>query len=75
MREAIFLLALGSVNGGLALRIMEPMLPQLAAQFGASVSAMDLAVGFVDYSPAIIAFGLGFLALGAWMRANLDRLS
>jgi predicted MFS family arabinose efflux permease len=40
----------------------------------AGVAAMGLAVSLVDYSPAIIAFGLGFLALGAWMRANLDRL-
>jgi len=41
----------------------------------AGVAAMGLAVSFVDYAPAIIGFGLGFLALGAWMRANLDRLS
>ncbi len=51
MREAIFLLALGSVNGGLALRIMEPMLPRLASEFGASVSAT---------ATVITAFAIGY---------------
>lgn len=39
MREIIFLLALASANSGVALRAVEPMLPQLASDFGASVSA------------------------------------
>ena len=42
---------------------------------GAGVAFMALVVGFVDYVPAIIGFGAGFLALGLWMRANLDKLS
>jgi predicted MFS family arabinose efflux permease len=42
---------------------------------GAGVAFMGLVVGFADYAPAIIAFGVGFLALGFWMRANLDKLS
>jgi predicted MFS family arabinose efflux permease len=40
----------------------------------AGVAAMGLAVSLIDYAPAIIGFGLGFLALGAWMRGNLHRL-
>lgn len=39
MREAIFLLALASVNSGVSLRAVEPMLPRLAADFGTSISA------------------------------------
>ncbi|OGA03685.1 MAG: hypothetical protein A3H35_13770 [Betaproteobacteria bacterium RIFCSPLOWO2_02_FULL_62_17] len=51
MRETIFLLALASANGGLALRIMEPMLPRLAEQFGDSVSAT---------ASVITAFAIGY---------------
>ena len=39
------------------------------------VAAMGAAVGRIGYPPAIIAFGLGFAALGLWMRGNLHRLS
>jgi YNFM family putative membrane transporter len=39
VKETIFLLALASANGGVALRAVEPMLPLLAAEFGASISA------------------------------------
>jgi predicted MFS family arabinose efflux permease len=39
------------------------------------VAAMGVAAGWVGYAPAIIAFGLGFAALGLWMRDNLQRLS
>jgi predicted MFS family arabinose efflux permease len=39
------------------------------------VAAMSAAVGRVGYPAAIIAFGLGFAALGLWMRGNLHRLS
>ena len=35
---------------------------------------MGLAIGLFDYRPAIIAFGAGYLALGLWMRRNLDKL-
>jgi YNFM family putative membrane transporter len=51
MRETIFLLALASANGGLALRIMEPMLPRLAAEFGTSISAT---------ATVITAFAIGY---------------
>ena len=50
MREAIFLLALASTNSGIALRVIEPMLPQLAADFGASVS--ETAVVITAYAIA-----------------------
>jgi predicted MFS family arabinose efflux permease len=40
----------------------------------AGVAAMGIGVSMLDYAPAIIGFGLGFLALGAWMRVNLHRL-
>jgi hypothetical protein len=35
---------------------------------------MGLAVAYAGYTPMIIAFGLGFGALGLWLRANLSRL-
>lgn len=38
-REVIALLALAAFNSGISFRCVEPMLPQLAADFGASVSA------------------------------------
>jgi predicted MFS family arabinose efflux permease len=44
VREAIFLLALASANSGIALRVVEPMLPQLASDFGASVSATAVVI-------------------------------
>jgi MFS transporter, YNFM family, putative membrane transport protein len=39
VKEIIFLLALASANGGVALRAVEPMLPRLASEFGASISS------------------------------------
>ena len=39
------------------------------------VAAMSLIIGFIEYTPAIIGFGLGFFLLGLWMRGNLHRLS
>lgn len=41
----------------------------------AGVATAGIAVGIVGYAPSIIAFGLGFLALGLWLRGNLHRLS
>jgi hypothetical protein len=38
------------------------------------VAAMGLAIGLADYGPAIIAFGVGYLVLGWWMRGNLSKL-
>ncbi|HEY6862868.1 MAG TPA: MFS transporter [Burkholderiales bacterium] len=55
MREAIFLLALASTNSGIALRVIEPMLPQLAADFGASVS--ETAIVIIAYAIAQLIHG------------------
>ena len=41
---------------------------------GAGVAAMGLAVGFFPLAPMIAVFGIGFLGLGLWLRANLWRL-
>jgi len=38
------------------------------------VAAMGACVGLFDYAPSIIAFGAGYLALGVWLRRNLDKL-
>ncbi|HYR35065.1 MAG TPA: MFS transporter [Burkholderiales bacterium] len=43
-REAIVLLALAAFNSGISLRCVEPMLPQLASDFGTSVSAASFIV-------------------------------
>ena len=43
-REAILLLALAAFNSGISLRCVEPMLPQLAGDFGTSVSAVSIVV-------------------------------
>jgi YNFM family putative membrane transporter len=37
-------------------------------------AAMGLAVAYAGYAPMIVAFGIGFGALGLWLRANLARL-
>jgi len=44
MREVIFLLALGSANSGVALRVVEPMLPRLAEDFGQTISATAMII-------------------------------
>ncbi|MBI2961170.1 MAG: MFS transporter, partial [Betaproteobacteria bacterium] len=60
MRETIFLLALASGNSGVSLRIIEPMLPRLAADFGLSIPAtasvitayaLAAAIGTLAYGP------------------------
>lgn len=40
----------------------------------AGVAAMGIAVGSFGYTAPIIVFGLGYLALGQWLRGNLQRL-
>ncbi len=39
------------------------------------VAAMGLVIGFIECTPAIIAFGCGFFLFGLWMRSNLHRLA
>ena len=52
MREIIFLLALASANSGIALRAVEPMLPQLAEDFGTSISATALIISAYAFAYA-----------------------
>ena len=59
MRESIFLLALASAAGGIALRVIEPMLPQLADDFGTSISAASTII--TGYA---LAFTVGQLIYG-----------
>ena len=60
MRETIFLLALASANSGISLRIIEPMLPRLAEDFGLGIPAtasvitayaLASAIGTLAYGP------------------------
>lgn len=44
MRETIFLLALASATSGIALRVVEPMLPRLAEDFSTSISGASIAI-------------------------------
>ncbi len=59
MREAIFLLALASANSGISMRVVEPMLPLLATEFGISISAAASVI--TSYA---FAAGVGTLAYG-----------
>jgi predicted MFS family arabinose efflux permease len=43
-REAILLLALAGFNAGISLRCVEPMLPKLADEFAASISAASVVI-------------------------------
>lgn len=52
MRETIFLLALASANSGIALRAVEPMLPRLASEFGASVSSTAMIISAYAFAYA-----------------------
>jgi predicted MFS family arabinose efflux permease len=53
MREAIFFLALASANSGISLRVVEPMLPRLASDFGVSVSAASIVITAFGMASAI----------------------
>jgi predicted MFS family arabinose efflux permease len=59
VRETIFLLALASANGGIALRAVEPMLPRLASDFGTSVShaAAIISAYAVSYACSQLVYG------------------
>ena len=58
-REAIVLLALAAFIAGISLRCVEPMLPQLAADFGTSVSAASshLTAFALAYAGAVLLQG------------------
>jgi predicted MFS family arabinose efflux permease len=57
--EAIVLLALGAFASGISLRCVEPMLPQLAAEFSTSVSAASVIVTAfaIAYAGAVLLQG------------------
>ena len=66
MRETIFLLALAGATSGIALRVVEPMLPRLADDFSTSISgasavitafALAYMVGQLIYGPLGDRFG------------------
>ena len=59
MRETIFLFSVASFISGISLRVVEPMLPQLAADFGVSVSnaAMVITAYAVTYALSPFAYG------------------
>ncbi|OGA44246.1 MAG: hypothetical protein A3G26_07520 [Betaproteobacteria bacterium RIFCSPLOWO2_12_FULL_65_110] len=59
MREAIFLLALASANSGISLRVVEPMLPRLATDFGISISAAALVITAYGIAGAISTLAYG----------------
>jgi predicted MFS family arabinose efflux permease len=52
VREIIFLLALASANGGIALRAVEPMLPRLASDFGVSISSTAMIISAYAFAYA-----------------------
>lgn len=58
-REAIALLALAAFSSGISLRCVEPMLPQLAREFGTSVSAVAVIVTAfaLSYAGAVLLQG------------------
>jgi YNFM family putative membrane transporter len=59
MRETIFLYSLASVISGIALRVVEPMLPRLATDFGVSVSIASTVITAyaVTYAGSQFAYG------------------
>jgi len=59
MRESISLLALASMTSGIALRVIEPMLPRLADDFGVSISAAASAI-----TAYAVAYAAGQLVYG-----------
>lgn len=58
-REAIVLLAVAAFSAGISLRCVEPMLPQLAADFGTSVSAVSIIITAfaLAYAAAVLVQG------------------
>ena len=59
MRESILLLALASLTSGIALRVIEPMLPRLATDFATSVSAASTLI-----TAYAVAYSVGQLIYG-----------
>jgi len=59
MRETIFLFSLASLISGIALRVVEPMLPRLATDFGVSISIASTVITAyaVTYACSPFAYG------------------
>ena len=51
-KQTIFLLAVAAANSGLAMRIVEPMLPRLAGDFGTSVPATAAVISAFAFAHA-----------------------
>lgn len=84
MRETIFFLALASANSGISLRVVEPMLPRLASDFGISISAsasvitayaLAGAFGTLAYGPLGDRYGKLRVATMSLFAAGLASLS
>ena len=84
MREAVFLLALASANSGISMRVIEPMLPRLATDFGTSISgaasvitayALGAAIGTLAYGPLGDRFGKLRMATISLLGAGLASLA
>ncbi len=84
MREAIFLLALASGNSGISMRVIEPMLPRLAMDFGTSISSaasvitaysLGAAIGTLAYGPLGDRFGKLRMATISLFGAGLASLA
>lgn len=59
MREAVFLLALASANSGISMRVIEPMLPRLATDFGTSISGAASVITAYGIAGAISTLAYG----------------
>ena len=84
MRETIFFLALASANSSISLRVVEPMLPRLATDFGISVSAaasvitaygLAGAIGTLAYGPLGDRYGKLRMATISLFAAGLASLA
>src|SRR3972149_1618226 len=84
MGEAIYLLALASGNSGISMRVIEPMLPPLATDFGTSISgaasvitaySLGAAIGTLAYGPLGDRFGKLRMATLSLFGAGLASLA
>lgn len=59
MRETVFLLAVASGLAGISLRLVEPMLPQLAVEFGTSIPATSVVITafYLAFGGALLVYG------------------
>ena len=59
MNPTIILLAVAAANAGIAMRVVEPMLPVLATDFGTSVSAAAAVISAFAFAQAGAQYFLG----------------